>query len=406
MKPKFFRPVLLELAQTLYDIFENGAYTDQQVERTFKRHPKWGARDRRFFAESVYEVVRHCRRLAFLAGAQEQGPRDRGYYLKLWGVYAYERWQDSQILGVDFDLSIYQSQLKLLADQPLAIQASWDQALEAEISGQMGAMWPSIIQDLNHVAPVDLRINTLKSDLRTVQLGLLQEGVESEPLPSPLVGLALKERKNIFQSPIFKQGAIEVQDRASQYISYFVDPQPGEQVADACAGGGGKSLDMAQRMKNKGRIVAMDIHAWKLDELRTRAKRNGVSIIETKPIETTKVIKRQEGRFDRVLLDVPCSGSGVIRRSPDTKYKLSPARVRELESTQQNILALYSRLVKPGGYLIYATCSLLPSENEHQVDWFLKQSPPDEWVLVEQWQNRFDPEKGDGFYAAKLQRKK
>jgi 16S rRNA (cytosine967-C5)-methyltransferase len=175
-------------------------------------------------------------------------------------------------------------------------------------------------------------------------------------------------------------------------------------VIDACAGAGGKSLHIAALLKNKGTVISMDIHEWKLKELRTRAARGGVDVIEARVIESGKTIKRLEATADRVLLDVPCSGLGVVRRNPDTKWKLTLEEVTRLQRLQAEILNDYSKMTKPGGLLVYATCSILPGENERQVEKFLA-SHGEEWTLEEQLRVDPDQQRGDGFFAARLRRK-
>lgn len=399
--PTFHRPLLLSIGQTLHAIFNNRQFADKSIEKLFKSKPKWGSRDRKFVAESIYEVVRFYRRYAFLQNLKEAYTEFD--FLTLWGVYAYEKWGVDSVLGVDFSLVTYQAQLAKLSNQSLAIQHSWPDHLADYFAQQLGARWPLISKNLNQLAPVDVRVNTLKITRSSLQQLLQDETILSSEVGE--VGLTLQERKNVFATNSFKQGFFEVQDRASQQIALLMDPAPGEQVCDACAGAGGKSLHLATLMQNKGRIVSMDIHQWKLDELKKRSKRNGISIIDTRVIDTTKVVKRQAERFDKVLLDVPCTGSGVIRRNPDTKYKLSIERIQELLKIQQDILRVYANMVKPGGYLVYATCSVLPVENEQQVKIFLD-SHLDSWKLVKEWNNDPSDKNGDGFFAAKLQRLK
>jgi 16S rRNA (cytosine967-C5)-methyltransferase len=172
-------------------------------------------------------------------------------------------------------------------------------------------------------------------------------------------------------------------------------------VIDACAGAGGKTLHLATLMKNKGRIIALDVHGYKLKELRKRATRNGVDNIEERVIEGSQTIKRYTASADRVLLDVPCSGTGVLRRNPDAKWKLSDAEIERLIALQAEILRSHSRMVKPGGKLVYATCSILPSENEKQIKSFLAEHGS-EWTLENQIHLRPDKQGFDGFYAARL----
>jgi len=182
--------------------------------------------------------------------------------------------------------------------------------------------------------------------------------------------------------------------------------EPGLRVVDACAGAGGKTLHIASLMKNKGKVIAMDIEDWKLQELKKRLRRNGVDIVETRLIDSNKVIKRMESAADRVLLDVPCSGMGVLRRNPDSKWKLTEARLRELQELQREILVQYSSMVKKDGYLIYATCSLLPSENREQINWFLENSNQTQarWQFEEDVALFPHRDRFDGFYMARLKR--
>ncbi|MBP9744781.1 MAG: RsmB/NOP family class I SAM-dependent RNA methyltransferase, partial [Saprospiraceae bacterium] len=195
---------------------------------------------------------------------------------------------------------------------------------------------------------------------------------------------------------------VEVQDYASQQVGLFVKPAPGDWVIDACAGGGGKALHLAALMQNKGRIVALDTDQFKLENLKKRSKRAGAQIIEARWIENNKVIKRLEGTADKLLLDVPCSGSGVLRRNPDAKYRITPEYIADLKLKQEHILQSYSRMVKIGGEMVYVTCSLFPEENEDQIQLFLKANPT--FQLVEEkhlWPSEFGY---DGFYMAKLTR--
>jgi len=217
--------------------------------------------------------------------------------------------------------------------------------------------------------------------------------------------LRLKDRKNIFSTQPFRNGFFEIQDAASQMIVPLLDVQPGLRVVDACAGAGGKSLHMASLMKNKGRIIAMDIHDWKLHELKLRGRRDGVDNIETRLIDSSKVIKRMHEQADRLLLDVPCTGVGVLRRNPDAKWKIDPTELERLVATQYEILSTYAPMTKKGGKMVYATCSLFPSENEKQVERFMKEFGS-EWTLVKELHLRPDIQGFDGFYAALFERNK
>ncbi len=214
--------------------------------------------------------------------------------------------------------------------------------------------------------------------------------------------MKLEKRQNVFGWEEYKKGFFEVQDAGSQLIAEFLDVKPGERVIDACAGAGGKALSLAASMNNSGRLIAMDVEEHKLLELKKRAKRNGISNIETRLIEG-KTVKRQRETADKLLLDVPCSGLGVIKRNPDAKWKLRPEFMAEVQQTQQHILRDYSKMLKVGGKMVYATCSILPSENEKQVEKFLAENK--DFVLIKD-RHVLPSETGfDGFYMALIQRK-
>ena len=267
---------------------------------------------------------------------------------------------------------------------------------------QLGEEWDATLAALNEQAPVVLRVNRLKADAATVTASLAAEGIVVEPIAGD--ALLVTERKNLFRTKAFQGGLFEVQDYSSQQAAPTLEVEPGQLVIDACAGAGGKSLHLAALMENKGRLLSLDIHGWKLDELKRRARRNGVANLETRPITSTKIIKRLSGKADRLLLDVPCSGLGVLRRNPDAKWKLSPESIDRVVAEQDKILSSYSRMVKPGGKMVYATCSILPRENEERVNHFLESEHGKAWALEES--RRFLPQRDgyDGFFVSRLVR--
>jgi len=276
----------------------------------------------------------------------------------------------------------------------------WLDTLGAQELGE--TLWTDELHALNSLAPVVLRVNTLKTSLEHLQQFLRQEGVETYPLRDYPDALQLVERSNIFKTQAFADGLFEVQDASSQKVAPFMQiDDKVKRVIDTCAGAGGKTLHLATLMQNKGQIIAMDIYEQKLQELKRRARRNGVFNIETKLIEP-KQLKRMHGTFDRVLIDAPCSGLGVLRRNPDTKWKLQPEFLDEIRTTQQKILQQYSKLLKKGGKLVYATCSILPSENHQQVETFLASEAGKEFRL-EAEEVIFAHQSGyDGFYMARF----
>ncbi len=258
---------------------------------------------------------------------------------------------------------------------------------------------------MNQQADVVLRVNTLKTTVEKLQNELADLEVETEILKGYPTALKLKERSNVFTTDAFKNGHFEVQDASSQKVAEILDAKPGMRVIDACAGAGGKSLHIATMMENKGQLIAMDIYENKLNELKRRARRNDIFNIETRVIDSTKVIKKLIDKADKVLIDAPCSGLGVLRRNPDAKWKLQPEFMDKIRTTQKELLDSYSRMVKPGGQLVYATCSILPSENELQVKAFLGREEGKDFTLLNE--EKIMPSKSgfDGFYISLLQKK-
>jgi 16S rRNA (cytosine967-C5)-methyltransferase len=296
------------------------------------------------------------------------------------------------------------ARLRQADDVSPAVRASLPDWLDTLLAEQLGEAWPAVRATLNKPAEVFLRVNTLKTERRSLKTRLAQDGFITEAVDEVPTALRMAQRYNVFGLPAFQEGLFEVQDASSQRIAPFLQVEPGQKVVDACAGAGGKSLHLAALMQNKGKIIALDIHEWKLKELRKRAARAGVDVIETRPIDSTKTFKRLAGYADRLLLDVPCSGLGVLRRNPDAKWKLQPAEIERLTALQQDLLSRYSAMVKPGGKLVYATCSVLPAENERQVQTFLA-ARGGEWTLEEELFLNPAETGHDGFYAARLARK-
>jgi 16S rRNA (cytosine967-C5)-methyltransferase len=393
---KLHRSTTEAVVNALDQIFVQGKYADKVIEKVLKQNARWGARDRRFIAETTYNIVRWRRWLCELSECEPNDFwkqvatyfRSRGVLLPAWQEF--QGFNEEKIFARQKEFSNIRKIKESIPD--------W---LDELGYSELNERWNIELQSLNQEAKVVLRVNTIKVTREDLQQMLAERKIETEAPGLFPDALILKERQNVFNFQIFKDGLFEVQDAASQCIAPFLQVEPGLRVVDACAGAGGKTLHLASQMKNKGRLIAMDVEQWKLDELQKRARRAGVSNIETKLIDSSKVIKRLANGADRLLLDVPCSGLGVLKRNPDAKWKLSQDFILNVIQLQQQLLDQYSIMVKPGGLMVYATCSILPEENERQVERFLKNHPQYE-LLAE---HRAWPSEGfDGFYMARIQR--
>ena len=385
-------------------IFNEGQYADKVIQHLLKRDKRWGSRDRAFVAETTYDMVRWKRLYAEIAEVKE--PFDRDNLWRMFAVWAtlkgiklpdwkyFEETPTRKIKGRFDELSKIRKYKESIPD--------WLDALGEKELGK--AIWTKEIAALNEQAEVILRVNTLKTTKEKLQAELFDLDIETESLKDYPNALKLKERTNVFQTEAFKNGLFEVQDASSQLVAEFLNVEPGMRIVDACAGAGGKALHIASLMENKGQIIALDIYKNKLDELKRRAKRNGAFNIETRAIESTKVIKKLYDKADRVLIDAPCSGLGVLRRNPDAKWKLVPEFIETIKKTQQELLQQYSRMVKPAGQLVYATCSVLPSENREQVDKFLTSDSGKDFTFVKDKKILAHQSGYDGFYMALLEK--
>jgi 16S rRNA (cytosine967-C5)-methyltransferase len=408
LRQKLHYHLIAQTVEALVDIFGHGFHTDKTIGRAFKNNPKWGARDRRQFAESVYEIVRWWRWHWHLAGLH---PEDylSPYHatpMNVWMVWAaYWMQKTHSHPGFDevMDLTLADVEERLEEQAPPATRAAIPDWLNDLCWAEVGEGWPDMLRTLNRPADVFLRTNQVKIQPKPLAINLAKEEIQTVYLAEPYGALKLEERKNVFTSNAYRAGLFEVMDVNSQAVVPFMGVEPGMSVIDACAGGGGKTLHIASLLKAKGKLLALDVHEWKLEELRKRARRGSVPNIETRLIEDAQTIRKLKNSADRVLLDVPCSGLGVLRRNPETKWRVTQEEIDRLKVLQADILERYSRMTKPGGKLIYATCSILRSESEGQVRKFLS-AHPDEWTLEEE--SRLEPgvNGGDGFYMARLVR--
>ncbi|WP_295642437.1 RsmB/NOP family class I SAM-dependent RNA methyltransferase [uncultured Methylibium sp.] len=362
---------LLDLAtELLRKVLAFDAPADGVLSSFFHQHRGLGQRERHTLAETTYAVLR--RRLLFQHLAQSgRGPLERRLVLLGWqggddfvrtALAPDEREWVGRARGVD---------LSTLPDRLRHNLPDW---LADPLRSTLGdaEFWP-LVESLNAPAPLDLRVNALRARREDVTVALRDAGVEAVATPHSPWGLRVQGKPALNKLEVFSRGDVEVQDEGSQLLALLTEARRGEMVVDFCAGAGGKTLALGAMMRNTGRLYAFDVSGHRLEALKPRMARSGLSNVHPAQIahERDERIKRLAGKIDRVLVDAPCSGLGTLRRNPDLKWRQSPQAIEELRAKQQAILTSAARLVKPGGRLVYATCSLLEAENEAIAESFL-----------------------------------
>lgn len=400
-------PVAGEVYPALKAILDEGRPADKVLQSALRSHRKWGSQDRRLFAELVYDLVRNWRKFGWCIGT-EWPKTDQVFHPTIDTV---DRFIKIWALAQPVDLS--RSGLKVEERDQMAAQ-KWGRVAENGadefslpnsmyewVKEELGQRTIVTLRVLHQMAPVFLRVNRLKTNAGNLMQSLTREGYRIEQVDDDTFRLV--ERANVFRSKAFSEGYFEVQDRNSQEVAKALKVESGHRVIDACAGAGGKTLHLASLMRDRGKVIALDVSLRKLEELKVRARRSGASCIETRLIESTKTIKRLAKTADRLLLDVPCSGLGVLRRNPDAKWHWTRQELDRLRALQSEILARYTPMVKPEGLIVYSTCSIVPSENRQQVDAFLK-AAEGRFELVQDRTLWPEPNGGDGFYIAEIKR--
>ena len=406
--------------EVLREVLRFTAPADSTLSRYFRDHPRLGARERGVVAEAVYGMLRNksvftnfaetgagpmMRRMALLGLADAAGTDALG------GLSEEEQGWLQRVMEID------------RANLPTALRTNMPAWILERLfaqHGEPGAL--AMIAALNLPASLDLRVNTIKSNREDVIEALTHAGLAPEPTPYAPLGLRLLKKPSLQNMPLFKDGAIEVQDEGSQLLVQIVNAKRGEMVVDFCAGAGGKTLALGALMRNTGRLYAFDVSDKRLAKLKPRLARSGLSNVHPVLIahENDAKVKRLAGKIDRVLVDAPCSGLGTLRRNPDVKWRQTAQGIDELNVKQIAILRGAARLVKPGGRLVYATCSVLDEENEAIVQQFL--AAHEDFALVKMSavlaEQKITLEmddylkllpnlhQTDGFFAAVLERKK
>jgi 16S rRNA (cytosine967-C5)-methyltransferase len=341
---------------------------DITVSSFFQKHRDLGSRERHALAETAYAILRQ--RLLYQHLAQG-GP---GLMERRLAILA---WQGGEA-ALRAALSPHEQTWAAAAAQvdrstlPDKLRHNLPDWLAHALREALGdAFWP-LVQALADPAPLDLRVNTMKAKREDVRSALAEAGIAAEPTPHSPWGLRLEGKPALNKLPLFTQGQVEIQDEGSQLLALLTDAKRGEMVVDFCAGAGGKTLALGAAMRNTGRLYAFDVSGHRLDAIKPRLARSGLSNVHPAQLahERDDRVKRLAGKIDRVLVDAPCSGLGTLRRSPDLKWRQSPQTVKDLQARQMAILASAARLLKPGGRLVYATCSLLAAENEAVADAF------------------------------------
>lgn len=389
---KMHRILAEAAAGIVKSVFKEHRVLDHALAQAFEENGRWGKRDRSFIAETVFEVVRWRRALGFLSDSEEANAMcaaqwvRMGYEIPEW--WSYRGLSAEEIVAREADLPL----------QPRAVRDSIPDWLDELGVAELGDDWDAEIAALNRRAPVYLRVNTLKNTQQEALAWLLEAGVNVSVLEGVADALVLAPGATL-PKPLRADGRVEIQDAGSQMISPLLQAQPGERVIDACSGAGGKALHLAALMRNEGRVYAMDVDERKLRELERRSRRAGANCVQPRAINAGTTADFA-GIADRLLIDAPCSGLGTLKRQPDLKWRIKPAQLERVNAIQRDLLSSYSEMLKPGGRLVYATCSILPSENRAAVNHLLAKDSG--FRLVEEINVSPSVYGFDGFYAAAL----
>ena len=392
--------IILGLEKTLIE--KNSAAN--VIKKLLKSNPGWGSRDRRNIAKAFYDIIRQKRFFHTLSGSENEA-------LNLWNLLG--GWMVLNDFPLpecvefnDLNIKEIKSKAPILAqDRKYKYSIpDWLDQIAVEAFGV--EVWEKEIASLNTPSNMVVRVNTLVTSVLKLK-DILQKkyNIITRTVPNSPHALVFKKNQLLQSIREYREGWFEVQDVNSQKISPWLKPESGKYYIDACAGSGGKSLHLADMTKDSAKIMALDIYPAKLDELRKRCYRNNIESVQTRNVDDEEILKTIEPNADGVLIDAPCSGLGVLKRNPDAKWNITPERLKAILETQERILQTYAPMVKNGGYLVYATCSILPHENKLQVDQFLNSQLGSQFEF-EKEHTYFSHLTGfDGFYCARLIKK-
>ena len=372
-----FTPLLLQQAELLLaELLRSPFAADSVVSRYFRQHRELGHKDRAFIAETVYAVLRHKRSLS--ARCLDDVTSRRLVLSALIFGQGLNRRELEPVLSESEGEWLARAKAVRLDELPAAARLDLPDWLYEALTHQYALEeLEKLVNSLNQAAPLDLRVNTQKTGRDAVLEALHAEGIGAKACQYSPLGIRLDDKPSLSRHPLFLDGSVEVQDEGSQLLGFLLQPKRGEMVADFCAGAGGKTLLLGAMMRSQGRLYAFDVAEKRLARLKPRLARSGLSNVHPVRIDSENDIKvkRLAGKLDRVLVDAPCSGLGTLRRNPDLKWRHTPESIAELTVKQASILRAAAKLVKPGGRLVYATCSLLDGENDGVVDGFLAEHP-------------------------------
>lgn len=401
---KLHRNLALGIISGLERTLVEGYPAADTLKRLLKSNPGWGSRDRRIIAQAFYDVVRQKRFFHALSGSENAS-------LNLWKMicgwliindFPLPDWEEFKNSQAD---EIRKKAVALLQERKYKYSIpDWLDAMGIEAFG--ASTWEKEIAAMNSPAELVVRVNTHKIEVEKLKDLLKKKyDITTRNLVDYPQALVFEKKQSLQNIKEYREGFFEVQDANSQMIAPWLDASAGKYYIDACAGAGGKSLHLANLTKDAARITALDVFPAKLDELRRRCYRNDIQSVQTILVEKKEDLSAVRGNADGVLIDAPCSGLGVLKRTPDAKWNMNPERMDEIKKTQKNILQTYAPLVKKGGILVYATCSIFPQENQHQIIDFLE-TETGSFFELEKEQTYFSHETGfDGFYCARLLRK-